>query len=191
MDTYHQKYADQTAEEIQKRIDVKKDELLAIFKQIPFASSSSFLKLAVIGCGDKRFIKGHKDIFERVLKRPVEVTTFDITIEHLGGEEGVVEHDCTQPLPGGPYTITYAHVILKFIDTEKQWDLIKNSYDALESGGLAIHILDNEEYETEGVKLDNGYYTVPLKRWIQKLEENEIKHQEIPVTYGLALVLLK
>ncbi len=177
--------------EIQNKLECKKQELVTIFRQIPFVTSSDRVSLAVMGCGDKRFIKGHKQIFGELLNKEVKVTTFDITIDHLQGEEGVVEHDCTLPLPGGPYTFTYAHILLKFIPTEKQWSLIKNSYDALETGGIAIHIIDKEDYKTTGEKLHNGYFAVPLKRWTNKLSELEIKHQEIPVKYGLALVLLK
>lgn len=191
MDKYHQKFVDQTDTEIQNKLDAKKDELLEIFKKIPFSSSEQTLSLAVLGCGDKRFVKGHKKIFEEVLRKEIEITTFDITIEHLQGEERIVEHDCTLPIPGGPFTFTYAHVLLKFIPTEKQWDLIKNSYEALETGGMAIHVLDKNDYESSEEKLSDEYFAVPLKRWTEKLQERGIKYQEIPVKYGLALVLLK
>lgn len=191
MDKYHQKFADQSDAEIQNKLNAKKDELIAIFKQIPFSSSEQSLSLAVLGCGDKRFIKGHKKIFEEVLSKQVEVTTFDITIEHLQGEERVIEHDCTLALPRGPFTFTYAHVLLKFIPTEKQWNLIKNSFNALEDGGMAIHVLDKNDYESSGKKLSDGYFAVPLKRWTKKMQEVGIKYREITVKYGLALVLLK
>lgn len=191
MDKYHQKFAEQSDAEIQNKLNAKKDELLAIFKQIPFSSGKQTLSLAVLGCGDKRFVKGHKKIFEEVLGKEVEVTTFDITIEHLKGEERIVEHDCTLPIPKGHFTFTYAHVLLKFIPAEKQWDLIKNSYDALEGGGMAIHVLDKKDYESSGEKLPDGYFAVPLERWTEKLKEMGIRYHEIPVKYGLALVLLK
>ena len=191
MDKYHQKYADLPDEEIQNKLNIKKEELVTIFKQNPYISSSPRVRLAVMGCGDKRFIRGHKIIFEEVLSKKVEVTTFDITTEHLQGGERVIEHDCTLPLPDGPYTFTYAHVLLKFIPTERQWNILENSIDVLEIGGMAIHVLDKEDYQTTGEKLPNGYFTVPIKRWSAKLQNAGIKYKEIPIRYGLALILFK
>lgn len=188
---YHQKYANLPDEEIQKRADVKKDELVSIFKEAQLKTESDEPKIAIVGSGDKRFVNHHKRIFEELLGKPVELTTFDITVEHLEGQENVIQHDCTLPLPNPPYDITYAHVLLKFIETEKQIDLIMNSYYALEKGGLAIHVLDKEDYETKGPKLPDGYYTVQLGRWKKELDDKRIKYQEIPVKYGMALVLLK
>ena len=95
------------------------------------------------------------------------------------------------PLPDGPFDITYAHVLLKFVETKKQWNLIKNSYDVLKPGGLAIHGLDKEDYETKEKKLPDGYFAVPLVQWKEKLVKKNIKFIEIPIKYGLALVLLK
>jgi len=177
---YHKEYSGYTDEEIEKRADAKKQELVAIFQEVPFDSDSDLVRVAVLGCGDKRFVKLHKEIFKSFIEKPIDIITFDITIEHLGGEENVVQHGCTLPLPNGPFDITYAHVLLKFIETEKQWQIIKNSYEALKHGGLAIHILDKEDYET-----------VPLEEYKRKIDEENIKYKEIPVRYGIALVILK
>lgn len=162
-----------------------------IFNQVNLETGSEVIKLAVLGCGDRRFIKGHKIIFDKVLQKPVEVITFDITIDHLQGENRITRHDCTLPLPNPPYDITYAHVLLKFIETEKQWDLIKNSYEALKSGGLAIHLLDKEDYETTELRLIDGYYSVPLRHWEEKLTNEGVDFVKIPVKYGIALVIKK
>lgn len=115
----------------------------------------------------------------------------DISVEHLSGEEGVIEHDCTLPLPNSPFDITFAHVVLRFVETEKQWDLIKNSVDALKSGGIAIHVLDKEDYETKESKLSNGLFSVPIDKWKTKLDKLGLEYKVIPVKYGLALVILK
>jgi len=188
---YHQKYANQPDAEIKNRANEKRQELAAIFKQTQIKTAGETAKVAVIGCGDKRFIKYHKEIFESFIKRPVEIITFDITVDHLVGEKNVVQHDCTLPLPNGHFDITYAHILLRFIETEKQWDLIKNSYEALKSGGLAIHLLDKEDYETNEPKLSNGLFSVPLNEWRAKLDEQGITYKDVPVKYGLALVILK
>lgn len=188
---YHQKYADKSDEEIRKRANAKKQELDAIFNEVPLNTTSDPARVAVLGCGDKRFVAHHKRIFEHVLKESVEVTTFDITIEHLRGEQGVIQYDCTKPLPNPPYDITYGHVLLKFIETEKQFDVLKNSFDALKVGGVAIHVFDWEEIRAEGEKLSDGLWAVPLERWKKQLEALNIAYKEIPLKYGPALVLLR
>lgn len=191
LSTYHQKYVDQSDEEIQRKADAKEQELVMIFKEAPLNTNSDPVRLAVLGCGDKRFIAHHKRIFENVLKRNVEVSTFDISIDHLAGESNVFQHDCTMSLPNPPFNITYAHVLLKFIETEKQFDLLKNSFDALKPGGVAIHVLDEEEIKATDPKLPDNLWAVPLDQWKQKLSELGIEYKEIPVKYGLALVLLR
>lgn len=188
---YHQKYTHQSDAEIENRANEKKLELSEIFVQTKLETTSDPVRIAVVGCGDKRFIQHHKEIFESFLQRAVEMTTFDIVINHLEGEESVIQHDCTLPLPNGPFDITYAHVLLRFIETEKQWDLIKNSVDVLKVGGLAIHLLDTEDYETKEIKLSNGLFSVPLDRWKAKLTELGIVYKEVSVKFGLALVILK
>lgn len=188
---YHQKYINQSDAEIQNRTNEKKLELSEIFRQVQLKTAGELVRVAVLGCGDKRYISKHKEIFETVLGRPVEITTFDIVVDHLQGEENVMQHDCTLALPRSPFDITYAHVLLRFIETEKQWDLVKNSFDALRNGGLAIHLLDAEDYETEAATLPNGLFSVPLKRWEAKLDELGIEYREISVKYGLALVLIR
>jgi hypothetical protein len=189
LSTYHQKYANFPDEAIQDRANEKRQELSLILKQTRLKTASETAKVAVLGCGDKRFIKHHRKIFESILNRPVEITTFDITTEHLRGGENVVKHDCTLPLPNGPFDITYAHVLLKFIETEKQWDLIRSSYEALKPGGLTIHVMDKEDYETKEPRLPNGRFSVPLERWKAMLDKLGIVYREVPVKYGLALVI--
>lgn len=191
LSVYHQKYVDQSDEEIQRKADAKEQELVAIFNEVSLNTDSDPVRLAVLGCGDKRFVAHHKRIFENVLKRNVEVITFDITIDHLTGESNVFQHDCTLPLPNPPYDITYAHVLLKFIEAEKQFDLLKNSFDALKPGGIAIHGFDWDEIKATSPKLPDGLWAVPLDQWKQKLTGLGIEYKEIPLKYGPALVLLR
>lgn len=188
---YHQKYADYPDDEIWNRILEKKEELSKIFYQIKLKTKGDLVKIAVLGCGDKRFIQYHKEIFKEFIMQPLEITTFDITIDHLQAGENVFKHDCTLPLPNTPFDIIYAHVLLKFIETEKQWDLIKNSYEALKSGGFAIHIMDKEDYETKEKFLPNGQFAVPLNRWKEQLDKIGLKYEEILIKYGIAFLILK
>lgn len=87
LSAYHQKYANQLDAEIQSRADEKRQELSVIFGQAQLNTTGESVRIAVIGCGDKRFIKHHKEIIESFIKKPVEIITFDITIDHLAGEE--------------------------------------------------------------------------------------------------------
>ncbi len=188
---YHKKYISYSDEEIENRVKEKRDELFLIFKQVKLETKSDLVKIAVLGCGDKRFIYYHEKIFQEFITRPLLITTFDITVDHLLGGENVVEHDCTLTLPNAPFDITYAHVLLKFIETEKQWDLIKNSYDSLRSGGFAIHVMDKGDYETEEKLLSNGQFAVPLNRWKRQLDELNIEYKEVNIKYGIAFVIIK
>lgn len=188
---YHQKYADLSDEEIRKRVRAKDNELQKIFQEIQIKTNSEIVRVAVLGCADKRLIRAHQELFEKYLNKPVKLFTFDITTEHLAGEENVIQHDCTKLLPGAPYDITYAHVLLKFIETQKQWDLLMNSYTALKPRGIALHVLDAEDYKSDKVQLADGSYVVPLEQWKKKLGKENISVKEIPVQYGLALILLK
>lgn len=192
---YHKNYSIKSDVDIDKRAEVKRFEINTIFSQVNLDTDSNPVRIAVLGCADKRLIAKHKQIFSGVLKLPIELFTFDITTQHLEGETNVIKHDCTLPLPDGPFDITYAHVLLKFIEVEKQWDCILNSIQALKEGGVAIHIMDKEDYTTESNKLMGGYYTVPLKRWEKKIIYEKIKFKKIPLVYGkiegLALVLFK
>ena len=191
LSNYHQQFTLKSDEDIQRRINEKEQELAQIFEFVQLSTESSIIRVAVLGCADKRLIQGHKRIFEKELNKKIELTTFDLSVEHMLGEENVIQHDCTLPLPNTPYDITYAHVLLKFIPTEKQLDLIKNSFAALNSGGIAIHILDKMDYETTGPKLPDGYFTVPLADYKLELDKLNIEYREFPNKYGVALVLLK
>lgn len=185
--TYHQKYSAKSDEELARRAEAKNQELEQIFTKFKVVIEDKLAKVAVMGCGDKRFIQYHKDFFEKYLAKPVELTTFDITTDHLKEVENVVRHDCTTPLPNSPYDITYAHVLLRFIPTEDQWDVVQNSYTALKPGGLAIHILDPEDYSNES--LPDGLYTVNLRNIETKLKLNHIHYEKIYLKSGPSLNL--
>lgn len=189
LSAYHSKYASLPNEEVQKRIQEKRAELDAIFAVVRPEVSSTESNVAVLGCGDRRFVSAHRAMFSEFLRTPVVLTTFDITVNHLLGEEGVVQHDCTLQLPGGPYVVTYGHVLLKFIQTEKQWEVIRNSVNALQSGGVAIHVLDSEEVASTSPLLPNGQFAVPLSRWETELDMLGCQHWIIAVQYGVALVV--
>jgi SAM-dependent methyltransferase len=113
-------------------------------------------------------------------------TTYDLDSHHLG--EGVVQHDCTVPLPRKDFDITYAHVLLKFIPTKKQLELVKNSIDALAEGGIAIHVIDNNDIKAQGI---SDMYEVPLDKIKEYLKTNNLEYQIVNLKYGIALVIKK
>ena len=180
---YHQRYSEKSDEELDKRIAEKEKELVVIKFAVNPVFNSNVIDVAIIGCGDKRFIKGHRKIFLDVFGQQVNITTFDITVDHLTGENNVYQHDCTLPLPNGPYDITFAHVLLRFIEKEKQWQVVANSFDVLKTNGIAIHVLDPEDYEN--IEL------VDLPAIEEKLLQNNIKFKKIKLSIGIALVLIK
>lgn len=196
LSVYHQKYASKSDEELKLRAYVKEQELIQIFSKDKFNTGNEMVRIAVMGCGDKRFVKLHQVMFEKLLQRPVELFTFDITIEHLQGEPNVYQHDCTLPLPNPPYNLAYAHVLLKFIEPSKQWSVIENSYNALDTEGMAIHILNVEDYDPS-MPLNDGY-KVDLDKIEKALQERGIAYEKLYISSGpnmqiecLALILTK
>ncbi len=186
LSAYHQKVANHPEDEVARRQKAKRDELEIVFNQIKPETDSEILRVAVLGCADKRYVKSHKAIFQELLGKPVELTTFDLTTDHLEDAEGVIQHDCTLPLPNPPYDVTFSHVLLRFIETDKQWNLLKNSYDALKPGGIALHILELEDIDRAEVRLENGLYSVPLKRWLERLDQEKIEYKIIDTEFELA-----
>lgn len=177
--SYHQKRINKTEEEVLRRLLVKEMELKKILNETDYKPSSGIVRIAILGCADKRFVKLYKSMFEKFLDRAVEVTTFDITIEHLQGEQGVIQHDITKPLPNGPYNIEFGHLILRFIEVTKQESVIKNAYDALCSPGLAIFIFDQEDISTQTPKRADGYWSVPIEKYKRTLATQGINFKDI------------
>jgi hypothetical protein len=176
--TYHEKYARKSDEDIAGRARIKEEELRRVFAVAPLQLTRQPVQVAVLGCGERRFVAHHQRIFKELLGAEIALTTFDIEVEHLQGEEGIVQHNIIQTLSGGPYDITYGHVVLKFIPTEQQWDAILASYEALVPGGLAIHVLNPEELESPVPVLPDGHFAVPIDRWRNALAERGISFIE-------------
>ena len=184
---YHEKYAARSDDDIASRAKVKEIGLAKVVHAVEFHAESSPARIAILGCAERRFVGHHRDIFERLLNTPVEVTTFDITVEHLAGEPGVIRHDIALPLPGGPYDIAYGDVVLKFLPEEHRLSALRHSYEALREPGLAIHILDDGD-------------ALPVMVWKSELEASGVRCEVIPLEivgvlpmpiHETALVLMK
>jgi SAM-dependent methyltransferase len=176
---YHNKHISRSDEETDRRIFVKELELKKILSETNYKPGFEVVRVAVLGCADKRFVKRHKATFEKLFQKPVEQITFDITIEHLEGEENVIQHDITTPIPNAPFDITFGHVVLKFIETSKQWDAIKSAYDALRSPGLGIFVYDMEDITTEAFIQADGYFSVPIETYKLKLAQENMKFKDL------------
>lgn len=175
LSAYHQSYAKKSDDELASRVRFKEQDVAEALKVSAYVPEYEPVRVAILGCADKRYVKLHKEIFGKLLDKRIDLTTLDITTEHLRGEDGVRQHDVTRPFPGGPYDIAFAHILLKFIETEKQWAVIKNACDALRSPGLAIFVFNEKEIAASGLKMPDGFFTVPLDRWRRQLGDAGIK----------------
>jgi hypothetical protein len=188
---YHKKYAALSDEEIERKIQIKKEELMDLRAEAQLETDSQECNVAVIGCGDRRLIKKHQELFSEFCGKPVTITTLDIVVDHLAGEENVIQHDCVEPLPGGPYDITFGHLMLRFVRGEQQWSVLKNTYDALKPGGLAIQVLDFLDFTTESPTLPNGLHSVQLRKFQDQMDAEGMPFVEVTAAKGLILALKK
>lgn len=188
---YRQHIASLSDEELTKHMEIKKQEFATMLETSTTVIGKSPILIALLGCPDRRIIPMQHKMFEEVLGKTVKMTVYDISIDHLQGEPGVIQHDATEPLPGGPYDFVFAHMLLRFIEADQQWYVIFNSYEALKPGGLAIHALDESDYATEGETTPNGFHTVPLERWKDKMRALGMEYFEVPIDHGVALAIVK
>lgn len=186
---YYQEYSQKSDREIFQKLQVKEEELRKIFKQIKSNFNDDEIKVAILGCADVRMIKGHKDIFKKLFNKKVELITFDIDVDHLLGDENVVKHDCSKLLPNLPYDIVYSHVLLKFLNEDKQWQVIMSSFESLKRGGCALHLIDKEDYFSADLVRENFF--VPIDKWENNLRNLKIRYKKIMIKYGLALIIFK
>lgn len=186
---YHAKYQSKSDDEIVRRAREKFDELTRVFSAAPLDTSSDPVEVAIMGCGDKRYVAHHKDMFGRILARTVRVATFDIEVEHLAGEENIIQHDCSTPLPGGPYDITFGHVVLPFLSPKKQLDMIKAGFMALKPGGIEIQVLDPMNYDDESETLP-GLHKVDLEKIKKHARDLGARVIEVDLEIGIAFAIV-
>ncbi len=186
---YHARYQSKSDDEITRRAREKFNELTRVFSAAPLDTTSDPVEVAVMGCGDRRYVAHHKDMFARILARKVRLTTFDIETNHLSGEENVIEHDCSLPLPGGPYDVTFGHVVLPFLTSKKQLDMISAGYNALKSGGIQIQVLDPMNYDESSETPEGLHKVAPdvIKKHAQDLGARVI---EVDLDIGMAIVIV-
>jgi hypothetical protein len=139
------------------------------------------LMIAVVGVPDRRMISSYAAAFERLLEKPSAIVVFDKITDHLMGMPTVVKHDAVEPFPIKPFNIVYSHDLLRFIKRENQIKVLINSYDSLDQGGLAVHILDEETYATNEERLPDMWYSVNLQDIRKRLSESNIPLIEVDI----------
>lgn len=184
---YHKKYAAYSDAEIASRVQAKEIGLRQVMATLGLRPPASpEVRALVLGCADKRFIEHHRRILSSIYGRPVRLTTADITVEHLLHAEGVVQHDATEPLPGAPYDVIFADVLIRFIEPAKQFAALKNTWDALAPGGLAIHIFAQEDFDPPaGYQPVAGTHKVDLNSLQLELTKGGVFYLEIPLRYDV------
>jgi hypothetical protein len=181
---YRERRSSLSDSEIEKHLRIKEDELESVVRASGIRFRQPMIRVAVLGCADRRSIAGHRDIFRRVLGGPVDLVTFDITVEHLASGEGVVQHDCTVPLPDAPYDLAYGHILLKFMPPDKQWQVLLRSYEALRSGGVALHFMHESGHSQPSDMLPDGFYQVPLREFEEALTAEGVEFHELSLKVG-------
>jgi len=184
---YHQQYLAKSDAEIASRVQAKEIGLRQLIATLGGAQPTApEIRVAVLGCADKRLIERHRRIFSAIYGKPVKLTTMDVTIEHLRDAADIVQHDATEPLPGGPYDIVYADVLVRFVEPAKQFSVLKNSFDALAPGGMAIHIFASEDFDPPpGYQPLPGTHNVDLNALQLELTKAGIGYLEVPLRFDL------
>lgn len=175
---YFKEYANRPQSWVDERERVKKYIVQRIFEITEFMPVSGRVKIAVLGASDKRYIEVHRKIFREALQKNVQVTTFDTDTQHLAGERGIIYHDVATPFPSSQFNLVFSHSLLKFLNPEKQSLVIRNSYNALAKGGIAMHILHLPEIKGTK-KLRKWQYRVYTNTLIAKLRKENIPCKEI------------
>jgi hypothetical protein len=180
---YHQIWAEKSDEKVRHFVLVKEMQFQQVFKTIGAPSfGASEPRIAVLGCKERRLALWQNEMFTRLLGKPTGVTTFELTIEHLSGVPGVIQHDATEPLPGGPFDIVYADVLVRFIKPEKQFSILSNAWDALAPGGVAFIVFSHNDYDPrpDYVPVPDTYH-VDMNALQLELSKRKIPFVEVPV----------
>ncbi len=184
---YHQRYVKMSDAEAISKVQVKETGLRQIFASVGYqVPTAPELRVMVLGCADIRFVDQHRRIFSSILGKPVQLTTADVVVEHLAGAAGVIQHDATLPLPDVPYDVIYGDVLIRFVEPSKQLSVLKNSYDALGAGGIAIHVFAQEDYDPPpGHQAVPGTYKVDVNSLQLELNKAGIPYLEVPLHFDV------
>lgn len=169
--SHYAEYASQPDEWVNNMERTKRSIVEQVLSATNFEAGGESVKVVVLGASDKRYIPIHQRVFRGAVKHAIDMKTFDIDTEHLGGESITeVTHDVTQPFPDAPYAIVFSHELMKFLTPEEQLATIKQSYQALDKNGLAMHILHEPSIKGTS-ELRDWQHRVNPDELIKELEE--------------------
>jgi hypothetical protein len=176
---HFKQYASCSDEYVADMARIKREIVQHVLEEMNFSLKKDKVRIAVLGASDKRYIKVHQGIFEAVFPgSKVEVNTFDIDTEHLGGELGIVEHDLNEPFPNPPYDVIFSHELMKFLTSESQIRVIENAYRALSTTGIGFHIV--HEPAIKGTdRLMHWQFRVAPDSLVTQLRETGISVQKL------------
>ncbi|MFA4955260.1 MAG: hypothetical protein WC641_08200 [Patescibacteria group bacterium] len=185
LSVYHEVYAKLNDDEIAARANVKELGLRQVIMTLGRPTlPDPRVRVLVLGCADRRLIASHERIFSSLLGKPVDLTTLDVDIEHLQGIAGVIQHDAALPLPVPPYGMIYGDILVRFLEPAKQFAVLKNSWDALAPGGMAIHIFNQEDFDPpKDYAPLPGTYKVDLNALQADLNKSGIEYLEVPLRF--------
>lgn len=164
---HYKEYASQPDDWVFNMEQTKRSIVAHILDVIRPSNLVEPVKVTILGASDKRYVPIHTRIFSKLLGKKVVLVTLDIDAKHLGGGKDVIEHDVTKPFPNAPQTVIFSHELMKFLTAEEQLKVLKNSYDALGIGGVAMHIM--HEPSIKG--------TPELRSWQYRVDPDELIRQ--------------
>jgi len=176
---HYAEYASRSDELIKDRERAKQSIVKHVINETGFKANKNQVKVAILGASDKRYIAVHKKIFTKLLGKPIKMTTLDVDTEHLGGEsDTIITHDATKPFPNIPYDIVFSHELMKFLSPDEQLIVIKNSYQALEKDGIAMHILHEPSIKGTS-QLREWQYRINPDKLIRQLDSEGISTNKL------------
>lgn len=174
LQAHYKEYENQSDEWVGNMEITKKSIIKYILNTIKFRTSTEPIKVTILGASDKRYLSIHKKIFEEILKKKIQIITFDFEVNHLGGgSKNVICQDLTKTFSNSPHDIIFSHELMKFLTPGNQIKMIKNSYNALSNNGLAMHIIHTPSIKGTA-EFRDWQYRVNPDSLIKQLKKNGI-----------------
>ncbi|MAG02894.1 hypothetical protein CMI42_06155 [Candidatus Pacearchaeota archaeon] len=165
LEKHYLEYSTRSNDRIKDRERAKKSIVRQVLSKMNFKIRNENIKIVVLGASDERYISVHRRIFEEILRCSIDIVTLDIDTKHLGGEsKTVISHDVTKPFPNVFYDIVFSHELMKFLSPNERLAVIRNSYEAIGDGGIAMHVL--HEPSIKG--------TSELRPWQNRVDPNDL-----------------
>lgn len=138
---HYLEYAAQSDDWVENMVVTKKSIVAYVIKASNFNTNAKPIRIAVLGASDPRYIKIHERLFEEILRKKIELITLDLDVVHLGGKsKSVIQCDVTKKFPAS-FDVIFSHELMKFLTQNEQLATLMNSFNALNSNGISMHIV--------------------------------------------------